>query len=60
MTDQKMIECPECHGKGTVEYSTPAHQAWSPDQGTHIADEEIRKDTCEKCGGSGEVEDDEE
>ena len=50
------ITCPECGGEGQCEYevAVPAPMAW---RGGEL---EGRIMECELCGGSGEIENDEE
>jgi hypothetical protein len=51
-----MKTCPECGGEGKCEYevSVPSPMSW---RGGWLEDRLLE---CELCGGSGELEDDEE
>lgn len=52
--DARTITCPECNGEGTCAYE---EEVADYDNGGYL--KEVI-DTCETCGGSGEVERDEE
>jgi DnaJ-class molecular chaperone len=47
--------CPECEGRGTVLYERVHRHGFGRDVGLI----EEYEDTCENCGGTGEIEDDE-
>ncbi len=40
MAKRKLVKCPACKGKGTIEYGHSVFTDWR---------------TCEKCGGKGKV-----
>jgi hypothetical protein len=47
-----MDECSECQGTGTVEYEVARPQSFSRD----IGEIDVETETCDACGGGGEVE----
>jgi RecJ-like exonuclease len=47
-----MEACSECEGTGTVEVEFARRQSFSRD----IGEIDIEEETCEACGGGGEVE----
>ncbi len=55
MTMFRTKDCPQCDGQGSETVDVPRPQSFSRDVGE--LHEELR--TCDMCGGSGEVEDDE-
>lgn len=52
----KTIKCPECRGSGTATYERACYASFS----TPYGDYEEYEDDCENCGGSGEIEVEEE
>ena len=46
--------CPECEGQGTVLYE----RVFTHNYGRDVGFIEEYEDTCENCGGTGEIEDD--
>jgi len=46
--------CPECEGRGTVLYE----RVFTHNYGRDVGFIEEYEDTCENCGGTGQIEDD--
>ena len=49
-------DCPECEGRGTMTFE----RVHSHNVGRDVGFIEEYEDTCENCGGDGQIEDDEE